>query len=82
MLQIKTHIGKGGRLVIPAGVRRAAGLREGDEVSVRVQDGVIEVVTFHAGVRKAQALLAKYMPKNRSLADELIAERRKEALRG
>ncbi len=32
-------------------------------------------------IRRAQEILAKYVPEGRSLADELIAERRAEAAR-
>jgi hypothetical protein len=45
----------------------------GDELRVR---------PYRLAIREAQAIIRKYIPdRNRSLVDELIAERRKEAER-
>ncbi|MGH2452538.1 MAG: AbrB/MazE/SpoVT family DNA-binding domain-containing protein [bacterium] len=77
----RARIGQGGRLVIPASYRQALGLREGDEVTLRLEDGELRLTTPEQALRRAQALLRQYVPANRSLADELIAERRRDARR-
>ena len=79
---MKTIIGDGGRLVIPAAYRKALGLKTGDEVLLTLEDGEIKLVSTHQAVARAQALVSKYVPKVRSLAEELIRERREEAARG
>jgi AbrB family looped-hinge helix DNA binding protein len=80
MNSVKARVDSQGRLVIPAAIRKSMGIREGgDEVSLRFEDGELRVWTIDAGIRRAQAIVAKYVEPGRSLADELIAERRREA---
>lgn len=69
-------LGTNGRLVIPAAVRRALGVAEGDELSLALVDDELRVTTLRAAVRRAQRVMAQRVPTERSLADELIAERR------
>jgi AbrB family looped-hinge helix DNA binding protein len=78
---MKTKIREGGRLVIPAEYRRALGLKPGDEVLLSLEDGEIRVVSTRQAVARAQTLLRRYIPKGRSLSEELIKERREEAAR-
>src|SRR4030081_147494 len=74
-LQARTQIGEGARVVIPAAMRTALGLKTGDNVLLRLEDGELRIFTPHEAIRKAQELLRPYLPTDRSLADELIAER-------
>ncbi len=78
---VKTMLGKGGRVVIPAPYRRALGIREGDPVFVRLEGKEIHILTPGEAVARAQALVGRYVSKNRSLARELLRERRDEARR-
>ncbi len=74
-------IGRGGRIFIPAPYRRALGLDEGDEVTLRVIEDELRITGPAADIRRAQALVARYVPPDVSLVDELIAARRREAAR-
>jgi len=78
---MKTTIREGGRLVIPAAYRKALGIKPGDEVLLTLEDGEIRVVSTRQAVARAQTLLRRYIPKGRSLSEELIKERREEAAR-
>ena len=78
---MKTTIGEGGRLVIPAAYRKTLGLKPGDEVLLTLEDGEIRVVSTRQAIARAQTLLRRYVPKGRSLSEELIQERREEAAR-
>jgi AbrB family looped-hinge helix DNA binding protein len=78
MNQIKTKLGEGGRIVIPAEYRQALGLQVGDEVILRLEDGTLSIFTPRQAIKYAQDLLRPYLPEGRSLSDELIAERRLE----
>jgi len=78
---MKTTIREGGRLVIPAAYRKALGLKPGDEVLLSLEDGEIRVVSTRQAVARAQNLIRRYIPKGRSLSEELIKERREEAAR-
>lgn len=77
----RVTIGQGGRLVIPAQYREALRLKKGDVVILRIEEGELRLTTPELALRRAQALVRQFIPANRSLADELIAERRREARR-
>ena len=80
-MQTRTLLGKGGRLVIPARYRKALGLKIGDRVVVRLNGGEIQVFPARRALERAQAAVKKYATRRRSLATELIEERRVEATR-
>ncbi len=75
---VRVTIGEGGRLVIPVSYRDALGVREGSEVVMSLSDGELRIRTLDEALRRAQMLVRRYVPEERSLADELIAERRRE----
>ena len=78
---VATKISAGGRIVIPADFRRQLGADVGDEVILRLVEGEIHVLTKAQAIRKAQALVRKSVAKDRSLVNELLQDRRKEAKR-
>jgi len=79
MLTARTHLGPGGRVVIPAEHRRALGLEVGDELLLTVDDGSLRIATLKQAVAEAQALVKRYNPKDESLSQSLIRDRRAEA---
>lgn len=70
---------EGGRVVVPAEIRKALGLKDGDTVLWELVDGEARLTTKRERLRRAQALVCQYVPSDVSLVDELIAERRAEA---
>ena len=73
-------LGRQGRLVIPAHVRKALDLKAGDKLVLR-QDGDSIVIERRSNlIRRMQARFAS-VPPDVSLSDELLAERRAEAAR-
>jgi bifunctional DNA-binding transcriptional regulator/antitoxin component of YhaV-PrlF toxin-antitoxin module len=64
--------------VIPVDYRKALGVDTGDELVVILEENSLRVLTPKEGIRRAQALVRSYIPKGRSLSDELVADRRKE----
>ena len=81
MSGISAKIAEGGRLVIPAELRRELGLEIGDEVIVRVEDNELRILTRSEAVKRAQGLVRRRIKGSRSLVDELRAERHAEAKR-
>ncbi|GAA0296022.1 hypothetical protein GCM10009087_02210 [Sphingomonas oligophenolica] len=69
----------GGRLQLPAEMRRMLALADGDTVLLEVVDGEIHVRPLRDAVSRVQARLRKYVPADTSLSEELIADRRAEA---
>lgn len=81
MADFATHVTSGGRLVIPAKVRKALGIRYGDEVLIRLdeQAGEVRIMTRRDRVKRAQSLVSSQLEGHRSLAEELVEERHNEA---
>jgi AbrB family looped-hinge helix DNA binding protein len=69
----------GGRLQVPADIRRLLGLADGDPVVMRVIDGELHVRPIRDALSRIQARLRDYVPADADLVDELIADRRVEA---
>lgn len=73
------ELGVGGRLVIPAKMRAALGMKIGDRLNVRLEGNELRVYTYKEGLRQVQELVKSFVPDGVSLVDDLIAERRREA---
>lgn len=71
-------LGKQGRLVVPAPLRQELGLKMGDELVARVEEGRL---IFEPRAAVVKRLRERFKDVNSSLADELLAERREEAAR-
>lgn len=80
-LSARTRIGAGGRIVIPQPMREALGVKEGDDLLLEIDESGLHVRSVRHAVKRAQQTVAKYVKPGRSLAAELIAERRREAER-
>ncbi|WP_449245256.1 AbrB/MazE/SpoVT family DNA-binding domain-containing protein [Desulfobacca acetoxidans] len=79
MEPVRTTLGKNGAVGIPAQYRKILGLKTGDEVVLLLQEGEIRIVPRLQAVQQAQANVRRFIPEGRSLADELIQDRRAEA---
>ena len=78
-----TKLTNGNRIVIPATIRKGLGLQVGDAVTLVLQDnGEVLLLTQAEAVRQAQALVRQHVDRDRSLVDELLAERREENVLG
>ena len=66
----------GGRIQVPADVRRELGLADGDAVTMRVSGGALQIRPVKGALARVQARIRRFVPQGVSLADELIAERR------
>ncbi len=81
MREVSSRVADGGRIVIPADFRKCLGIQEGDVVLIRLQDSEVRVVPLRQALVRARELTAQYISRDRSLAEELIGERRKDAER-
>jgi AbrB family looped-hinge helix DNA binding protein len=72
------RIGAQGRLVIPAELRKALNLKQGDRLVAR-QDGEALVLERREAIEKRLQDRFRHIPGDVSLVGELIAERRAEA---
>ena len=76
MQGIRTKLGENGEIVIPFEYLEVLGIAVGDTVILRLEDSEVRILTPQQAIRKAQELVNTYLPEERSLSDELIAERR------
>jgi AbrB family looped-hinge helix DNA binding protein len=81
IVQAKTVLAANGRIVIPAAIRQELGFKPGEVLVMEVDQGQLKVESFDARLARFQEELIKLIGPERSLADELIAERREEARR-
>jgi len=82
MNAISLTMASNGRVVIPASMRAELGLRDGEKLVARVENGAVVLEPVSVALTRAQALVAKYIPDGRGIVDEFIAERHAAAERG
>jgi AbrB family looped-hinge helix DNA binding protein len=77
--ELRIRMSENGRVVIPAAIRKALGIKAGDELMLHLDEDGMKLTTTRLRVARAQRLVRKYGKPGVSLVDELIAERRAEA---
>ena len=80
MAAFRTRVNEQGRLVIPAELRAAAGIKPGSDVVLEARDGEVRIRSVDAAVKRVQEKY-KRLAGSRNVVDELITERRDEAIR-
>jgi bifunctional DNA-binding transcriptional regulator/antitoxin component of YhaV-PrlF toxin-antitoxin module len=69
---------EGGKIVLPAALRRKHGFAVGDTLVVEDRPDGLTVRSLDEAIAAAQAIVARFVPAGVSLVDALIAERRAE----
>jgi antitoxin PrlF len=68
-------VNKDGSVLIPGLIVEALGIKAGDDVLVRVEQGELRIMPLKSRVQRAQYRVRRYIKPGRSLARELITER-------
>ena len=79
--ETRMRVNENGRVVIPASYRKALGINVGDEVVLRIENDELRIMSLKRRLEQAQRRIRRYIKPGRSLADELIVERREAAKR-
>jgi AbrB family looped-hinge helix DNA binding protein len=79
--QATLKVGPDGRILIPAGLRRRAGIEPGKTMTVRIEGDHLVLEDPVVAIRRLQESLASLRRPGESIVDELIADRRAEAAR-
>jgi antitoxin PrlF len=79
LLQGEIRVGEQGRIVIPADIRREMAIDIGSTLVARIENDKLILEKREAVLKRLQSRFKK-IPKGISLADELIIERRAEAI--
>jgi bifunctional DNA-binding transcriptional regulator/antitoxin component of YhaV-PrlF toxin-antitoxin module len=74
-------LGPKGRVLLPAEMRTALGLEEGDVITGWVKDGEVRMHSYLHGLRKIQEGASSLAKGSAYASNELIAERRAEAVK-
>ncbi len=80
-VRTRLNVDSAGRIVIPVEFRRAMNIGEGGELMARMVDGELRVMSPTMAVKRAQKLVREMIPGDAGLADSLIADRRREAVK-
>jgi AbrB family looped-hinge helix DNA binding protein len=79
MAEMRLRVNENGRVVLPAAFRKALNIRSGDQVLARLEDDEVRITTLKHRLEQAQRHVRQFVKPGRSLADELVAERREAA---
>jgi len=80
-LAVNARLSKEGRVLIPAEMRQALGLQADEPLRLSVVNGELRIISRREGIRRAQAIVAKYKQPGVRVVDDFIAEKRAEAER-
>ena len=73
------ELGAGGRLVIPAPMRKALGMKIGDRLIVRLESQGLRVHSYEEGLRQAREILAQHLPAGVDPIDDFLRWKRDQA---
>lgn len=77
-LSIRTNLPENGRIIIPANMRKALGLSANEEIIITLQEDSISIHKPSDKLVAIQEMIASQVPKDISLSNELMKERREE----
>jgi len=81
MARETTSMNENGRILLPVAIRRAAGIKPKEVLTVRVDDEGIHLQTRRQAILNAQAVVKKLTKGRTGLVQEFLQERREEAAR-
>lgn len=79
MSSFHVRVVEGGKIVIPAALRRKYGFKVGATLVVVDTPAGVTIRSLDEAIAEAQAIMATIAPPERCLSDEMIAERRVES---
>ncbi len=79
MTTVKGKVVEGGRIIVPATMRKSMGLQKGDTVLMELHGDELRVRPARSALKRIQAKLRALAPAEGFVSEELIAERRAEA---
>ena len=77
--EVRIVVGAEGRISIPSALRSALKIEVGDELLIRIKDGILEVMTPAQKRARAREIIQRYVAPKTSLVSALMKQRRDEA---
>lgn len=78
-METRIQVRNGGRFVLPVNFRKALKIKTGDEMILRLEGDSLRLIPLQQAIRMAQKAVRQYVPKGKSLVDDLVQARREEA---
>lgn len=78
-MRFSVQVKDAGRILLPADIRDALGIAEGDTLQAVVQDGELRLMTPMSALRRLQEMVARKPASERGTVDDFLAMRRAEA---
>ena len=76
----RVRIDRAGRVIVPAGIRKALDIHDGQDLTISLDDGFIRLQTIDAALERVWAVAKRRRRrKGAGVVDEFIAARRAEA---
>ena len=75
----QVKIVEGGKIALPAALRRSLGFAVGQTLLVDEGEDELRIRSVDSALARAQAIVMRLAPPERCLSDELVADRRREA---
>ena len=80
-MSFRVNLDSKGRILLPAQLRKKAGFREGDPLNILLSsDHVAHISSMNKKISSLRGIWQTRRRKGRSVVDEFLAERRKEAI--
>ena len=76
MDQVRTTVTSNGRIHIPAAYRRSLGLKEGDKVSLQIEEGVLKVITQKQKMEDVQKMVARFDKGSGPMVNDFLSKRK------
>jgi AbrB family looped-hinge helix DNA binding protein len=74
-------LGESGRIVLPATIRKEAGLKPGNRLTVSYDHGEIKILSRRMALERIRAGIIEHRGSLEGLLDEFLAEKHEEAAR-
>jgi len=75
-LRARIRVGDKGRIIIPAALREALGMTDGEAINLRVVEGELRLETLRSRIRRVQERARQYVKPGTLVSEELSVERR------
>ena len=75
----RVRIDGAGRIVVPVDMRRALAIRDGEELTISLEDDGIRLRTLDGALARVRAIARRRRQDDGSVVDAFLAERRAEA---
>lgn len=75
----RVRVDQAGRVVVPAGMRKALGIHPGQNLTISLDGDSIRLRTIEAALERVRAIARRKRKSGSSVVDDFIAERRAEA---